>query len=250
MEKKLGAKNWLIGIGIIVIGVIVIMGIFRTRAFAPTIEVNDEKSFSVDGITSLQVNMTKEQIRIIQTQTNDVRLHYHGTSKQNLKLSTEASNRTVIIGSTRTTNLMQEDLYMDIYLPKSYEAKLIIHTTSGNVTSEKIQAETMTINSTSGKIALNDCAGNLNLKASSGDISAAYNIFGKQDINITATSGSIRLQLPSTAEFSLEAKTSTGKLYSDFSVKGDSKTMTGQIGTNSNKVAVQTSTGSINLVKK
>lgn len=250
MKKKQGIKKWLIGIGIIVIGVIVIMGIFGTRAFAPTIKVNDEKAFSVKGIKSLQVDMTKEQIRIMRAQTNEVRLHYHGTSKQDLKLSTKTSNGTVIVGSTRTTNLMREDLYVDIYLPEGYDAQLFIHTTSGNVTSEKVHAEATTISTTAGKIALSDCTGNINLKASSGDISATYNTFGEQNINIVTTSGSIQLQLPSAAEFLLDAKTSTGKLHSDFSVKEDGKKMSGQIGAKSNKVVLQTSTGGINLLKK
>lgn len=82
------------------------------------------------------------------------------------------------------------------------------------------------------------------------ELSAAYSTFGDQDINIAAKSGSIQLQLPGTAEFSLAAKTSTGKLHSDFSITEESKKMTGQIGTGSNKVVLQTSTGGIDLLKK
>lgn len=250
MKRKKHIKKWLIVIGIIVIGVIVIMGIFGTRVFAPTIKVNDEKSFSVKSIKGLKVDMTKEQIRIIRAKLNEVRLHYHGTSKQDLKLSTQTSNGIIIVGSTRTTNLMQEDLYLDIYLPNDYDAQLIIHTTSGNVTSEKAHAETISISTSSGKIALNDCTGNINLKASSGDISAIYNTFGEQNINIVTTSGSIQLQLPNAAEFLLDAKTSTGKLHSDFSVIENGKKMSGQIGAKSNKVVLKSSTGGINLFKK
>lgn len=267
MEKKQDIKKWLIGIGIIVIGVIAIMGIFGTRIFSPTIKVNDEKSFSIKGITSLQIDMTKEQIRIIRVQTNEVKIHYHGTSKQDLKLSTETNNGIVNIGSTRTTNLMQENLYVDIYLPEDYNAQLVIHTTSGNVTSEKVHTEATAINTTSGNIFLSDytgninlktssgsislsnCTGNINLKTNSGDISATYNTFGEQNINIVTTSGSIQLQLPDAAEFLLDAKTSTGKLHSDFSVEEDNKQMSGQIGAKSNKVVLQTSTGGINLLK-
>lgn len=250
MKKKQGAKSWLIGLGIIVIGGIVIMGIFGTRAFAPTIEVNDEKSFSLGGITSLKVDMTKEQVHIMQTQTNEVRLHYYGTSKQDLKLSATTSSGEITVGSTRTTNLMREDLYLDIYLPEDYDTQLSIYTTSGNVTSEKAQAETITVNTTSGKITLSDCGGSLSLKSTSGDIFATYNTFDEQAISITATSGNIGLQLPATAEFLLEAKSSTGKLNSDFSVTADSKKMSGQIGTKNNKIVLQTSTGGINLLKK
>lgn len=247
-ERAFKCKKRLIGIGIILIGVVVIIGIFGIQAFYPTIEVNDEKSFSIDGITSLQVDMTKEHIRVIQAQTNEVKVHYHGTSKQNLKLSSKTNNGTVVIGSTRTTNLMRDNLYVDIYIPENYNTQLILHTTSGDVTSEKVQSGAITINTTSGKIALNDCAGNINLKTSSGNIFATYNNLDKQDIHIAATSGNIQLKLPSTAEFLLEAKTSTGKLHSDFPVTNENKKMEGQIGNKSNNVVLQTSTGNINLL--
>ncbi len=250
MKKKLHPKKLLIGI--IVIGVILIMSIFRTRVFAPSVEINDEKSFSIEGITSLQVVMTKEKIRIMQAQTNEVRIHYHGTSKQELKLAAKAGGGTVIVGSTRTINcLTGEDLYVDIYLPEDYDRQIVVQTTSGNVTSEKAQADKISINTTSGDITLNDCVGSLDLKASSGNISAAYKTFGEQNINIVTTSGSVQLHLPGTAEFLLEANTSTGKLKSDFAVSTiDSKKMSGQIGTKGNKVVLKTSTGSIDILNK
>jgi lia operon protein LiaG len=285
MKKKLSTKELLIVI--ILIGVIVIMSIFGTRVFAPTIEINDEKSFSLEEITSLQVDMTKEQIRIIQTQTNEVKIHYHGISKQELKLSAETNDGTIIVSSTRTTNLIYEDMYVDIYLPENFNKKIIIQATSGSVTSEKAQADNFSITTTSGSITLNncigtfdletntggvtlngcegnldlktrsgkvilqDCIGNLDLETSSGNVSVTYKAFEEQDINIVTTSGGIQLQLPDTAEFLLDAKTSTGKLQSDFPVNMDvGKKMAGQVGTVSNQIVLQTSTGSISILKK
>lgn len=227
------------------------MGIFVTKAFAPSIEINDEKSFSLQAITGLQLDMTKEKIHILQSQTSEVRLHYHGTSKQELKLSAETSDGMVVVKSTRKTNMMLEDLYLDVYLPEDYGKQIIIHTSSGDVAAETVKAQKISVITTSGSITLNDCAGSLDLKATSGNISAAYKVFTEHSINIATTSGSIQLQIPGTAEFSLEAKTSTGKLQSEFPVNMDgNKKMIGQIGTKSNKIVLQTSTGGINLLKK
>lgn len=263
------------------------MGIFGTRVLAPTIEVNDEKSFSLEGITSLKVDMTKEQICIIQTQTNEVKVHYHGKSKQELKLSDETNDGIIVVSSTRTTNLMYEDMYVDMYLPENYDKQIIVQATSGSVTSEKAQADKFSITTTSGSISLNNCVGtfdletntggatlsecagpldlktrsgsvtlqkcigNLDLETSSGNVSVIYKEFGEQDINIVTTSGTIQLKLPDTAEFLLEAQTSTGKLKSDFPINIDSgKKMTGQVWTKSNQIVLQTSTGSIGILKK
>lgn len=249
MKKKLHKIALLIGI--ILIGVIVIMGIFGTKVFAPTIEVNDEKSFSLEEITSLQINMTKEKIRIIQTQTNEVKVHYHGISKQPLKLSTETNNGTIIVSSTRTTNLIYEDMYLDIYLPENYDKQIIIQATSSNITSEKTQADKISIITTSGNITLNDCVGNLDFKTSSGNVAVTYEVFEEQDVNIVTTSGSIQLTLPETSDFVLDAVTLTGKLQSDFPVNIISKKkMTGQVGTESNQITLKTTTGSISILKK
>ncbi len=285
MKKKVITKKLLMRI--IVIGVIVIMGIFGLKRLKPSFEINDERFFSAEGISELQINMTKEQIHFLQSKTNEMRLHYHGASKQELKLNVENKNGKMIINSTRKTNLMYENLYLDIYIPENYKKQISVNTTSGkviieqitvekisvistsgninlkdcvgnidleassgNIMAEQIVAEKNSVVTTSGSINLKDCTGNFNLKASSGNILLFYKIFDEQNINIFTTSGYIELNLPDTAEFSLEMKTSTGKMLSDFEINTvERKKMVGQIGTKHNKIILESTTGGISVLK-
>ncbi len=180
-----------------------------------------------------------------------------------------------------------EDLYLDIYIPEKYEKSISISVTSGTFEAKKLNAKDININTSSGNIGIeklnaeklkitgkssaikmNECIadeasaetssgnidlkkskGNLNLKSSSGNIHVSCKEFGNQDITIVTSSGAIALQLPGSAEFMLEASSSTGKLKSDFTVNTiENKKMAGQIGTKNNKVLLRSSSGSVSLL--
>jgi len=106
----------------------------------------------------------------------------------------------------------------------------------------------------SGNITLKNSSGSFDLKASSGKILVAYKLFEDQHINIETSSGPITLELPGTAEFLLEAQTSTGKFQSDFPIKlagyTDKRKIEGQMGTKDNKILLKTSSGSMRILKK
>ncbi|EPY2278988.1 DUF4097 family beta strand repeat-containing protein [Clostridium sporogenes] len=76
----------------------------------------------------------------------------------------------------------------------------------------------------------------------------------KGEIYTYSTAGNVTLEISSTAEFLFETKTVTGKIQSDFPVNAEESTdkrkVEGQIGTKSNKVFLQTTTGSIKVLKK
>lgn len=106
------------------------------------------------------------------------------------------------------------------------------------------------VETSSGNITLKNGSGSFDLKSSSGKVSVAYKEFADQNVNIVTTSGSVTLELPNTAEFLIDAKTSSGGLKSDFPISVAGKKMEGQIGTKNNKISLQTSSGAINIVKK
>ncbi|MCG8483703.1 MAG: DUF4097 domain-containing protein, partial [Clostridia bacterium] len=102
-----------------------------------------------------------------------------------------------------------------------------------------------------GNITLKNASGNLDIKGKTGKVMVAYNDFENQNIKIETTVGSITLKLPNTAEFLLEAKTSSGSFQSDFPIKiTDKKNINGQIGSKNNKVLLQTSSGSMKILKR
>ncbi|MHB8062667.1 MAG: DUF4097 family beta strand repeat-containing protein [Ruminiclostridium sp.] len=151
--------------------------------------------------------------------------------------------------------------------------EISINTTSGKLNIKKLAAKELeikgsssavnidecivdegTIESSSGSITFKNSSGNFNFKGTAGNISVAYKEFEDQNINIKTTAGNVTLELPSTAEFLLDAKTTSGKFQSDFPVKtmgnADKRKIESQIGTKNNKVFLQTSSGSIKLLKK
>jgi len=301
---------------IIIIGVIATVSILGFKLLSAFREIDEEKAFVMEEISEIQVNMVRERVHVIRAKTsNEVRFHYYGKSKQELKLVSEISNKKIVVEAKCEANPLPrnydptpEDMYLDIYLPENYSenisislttgkveidsievasftldtttggleadqinaAKCSIKTTTGNININKTDTdelgikgtssavninecivESAKIETTSGGIALKDCSGSFNIKANSGEVQISYKEFGDQNISIATSSGSIALLLPNTAEFSLEANTSSGKLKSDFAVNTiERKKMAGQIGTKSNEVVLKSSSGSISVLKK
>lgn len=151
--------------------------------------------------------------------------------------------------------------------------KFSIDTASGNVDVNKINAnqleikgkssainideciaEQSKIETSTGSITLNNSNGILGVKTVSGKVSVAYKDFENQEVNIESSSGNVTLELPSSAEFLIKAKSSTGKIQSDFQINEngntDKKKLDGKVGTKNNRVILQTSSGSIKILKK
>ncbi|BCZ49385.1 hypothetical protein psyc5s11_54520 [Clostridium gelidum] len=302
-----------INIKIIVIGVIIIMGIFGLGALFSYKEINEEEHFSMEDINEMQVNMTSEPVHIIRTEaSNEVKFHLYGKSMQDIKLTSEINNKKVVVGAKRNfEGPIPEDMFLDIYVPEEYVKNLSIkissgavkmdsfdlanftlNTSSGKLDAKQLNAEKISINSSSGSlnikkldakeleikgessvvnideciakdarietssgsITLKNSNGNFNIKGKSTKVMVAYKEFKDQNINIETSSGSVILEIPSTAEFLIEATTSSGKFQSDFPINTagntDKKKINGQIGMKNNKVLLQTSSGSIKILKK
>lgn len=107
---------------------------------------------------------------------------------------------------------------------------------------------------TSGSITLKNSSGNFDFNGTAGSVLISYKKFENQNVSIATTTGSVTLELPGSAEFMVEAKTTTGNIQSDFAIPSagniDKKQVVGQIGTKNNKVSLKTTTGSIHIVKK
>ena len=150
--------------------------------------------------------------------------------------------------------------------------KISINTSSSNLNIKKIDTQEMEIYGSTSKISIDECiakeanmgistgsitlknsSGNFDYKGSTGDVLIAYKEFENQNLNVETTVGNVTIELPSSAEFLLDAKTSTGGLKSEFVVNTtdntDKKKIEGQIGTKNNKISLKTSTGSINILK-
>lgn len=259
--------------GIILIGVIIIMGIFGMKTLSPAKEINEEKSFSLKNIKEIQVSVLNETIHIIQTETGeDVKFHLYGKSKAETTLNSEIGNEKIVVIDNRSKCGSMEEIFLDIYVPKDYSNKLSVKVTSGDTRIDTLNLSSFSLNCTSGKIEIGKIiTDNLELKSSAGDISLSecyvkvaaietssgkvnigYQEFENGKVNIKSSSGNINLSLPISAEFLLKAQTNAGKIQNDFSnnqTSSNDKKIELQIGTKTNEVTIKSSSGSINIIK-
>ncbi|MDP4142919.1 MAG: DUF4097 family beta strand repeat-containing protein [Bacillota bacterium] len=123
------------------------------------------------------------------------------------------------------------------------------HSSSGDVKAERLTTKNTTIDVTSGTIRLNKFNGDLQTRSSSGDTSIEYDNFNNK-VDIQATSGNIKLKLPKSAEFALDASASSGgvncKFPISFSEKGE-HVLKGTVGSGKNNINIVTSSGDINI---
>lgn len=191
-------------------------------------------------------------------------------------------------GENLSINLLSGDVKMDsfdlasfIYSNRSGKLEtekisannISMNTYSGNINIKKIDAKELEIKSlsaainmewcttkkariqnSSGSIILKNSSGNFDLKGKSGKVMVDYKEFENQNINIETLSGSVILELPKTAEFFIEAETSSGKFQTDFPIKmaedTDKRNIRGEVGGKNNKVSIKTSSGSMKILKK
>ncbi|MGO5072449.1 DUF4097 family beta strand repeat-containing protein [Clostridium sporogenes] len=166
------------------------------------------------------------------------------------------SNRS---GKLETEKISANNISMNTYSGniniKKIDAKeLEIKSLSAAINMEWCITEKARIENSSGSIILKNSSGNFDLKGKSGKVMVDYKEFENQNINIETLSGSVTLELPRTAEFFIEAETSSGKFQTDFPIKmgenTDKTNIRGEIGGKNNKVSIKTSSGSMKILKK
>ncbi|HEX2945303.1 MAG TPA: DUF4097 family beta strand repeat-containing protein [Clostridia bacterium] len=160
--------------------------------------VDEEKNSAADGIQTLTVRSTSENINIIPDDSSEIRAHFYGsyassdkTFKPKLVMEKEGSNLIISIdnGNKKLTLTYLSDLKLDVYVPETFNKKFNITSTSGEITAENIKAESLAIRTTSGMIAAKaiDTAG-----AAVGSTSGKIEIDGSfGDLEIDSTSGAI-----------------------------------------------------------
>lgn len=193
--------------------------------------------------------------------------------EKSLSIYAASSSGSITVDSLNVTNFTISTSSGIVKAETLIADKISINTASGNVDVNKINANELAIKGKSSSINIEECitkqsdletssgsitlknnSGSLGAKTGSGKLLIACKEFEAQDVRIESSSGSITLELPGTAEFYMEANTSSGKIQSDFQMNDngstDKKKLTGKVGTKNNKVILQTSSGSIKILKK
>lgn len=162
-------------------------------------KIDEEKTFASDGIRTLTVKSTSENINIIADDSSEIRAHFYGsyassdkTLKPKLVVEKDGDNLVVRIDNKSKIMLLYftSNLKLDVYVPKAYGKELDITSTSGEVSSDDaLKLDRVQIKTTSGEIAVKSMdAAKAVLNSTSGEIQAE-GIFG--DLDIDSTSGTI-----------------------------------------------------------
>jgi DUF4097 and DUF4098 domain-containing protein YvlB len=129
---------------------------------------------------------------------------------------------------------------------------LKMESTSGTIKAVQINAKNCEARCSSGSILLTGNPGKINASSTSGDIRLEYSEYAS-DITIAASSGSVKIKLPGSAEFRLSHKTSSGESNIDFPVTitgGTSRRgIEGTVVSGRNIIDVTTSSGDLDIIK-
>ena len=146
------------------------------------VNVNEEKTASLDGISDIKIRVATENINFIKTKDDYIRMDLHGrffttsvfneqyftVEKDNEKLDIKVS-KDILTG----LNLFyKNNIKLDIYIPDTYSESLNIISSSAKVNFDALTLKTFMFSSTRGALnAKNIISQNISLITSSGNIS-------------------------------------------------------------------------------
>lgn len=126
------------------------------------------------------------------------------------------------------------------------------NSSSGSLNANGLITKTSKLTSSSGSKRLSGFTGDLRATSSSGSTRVEYSNFDN-NIDINASSGSVEIKLPEISAFYLDASASSGSVRSDFPItvtgSNEKHQLKGSVGSDKNKVRVNTSSGSIKISK-
>ena len=169
-------------------------------------EINEEKTFETEEIKNINIDSSSADINIIEYDDNKVKVHIYGHFYKKYKDDNnepviELNNGQLDIMQSRKSSIMSlginfnigelfndNEMQMDVYVPKGYKDDINIESSSGNIKTDNLELKKLDIDTFSGKIELKDVtADKVSLETSSGDISAGN--IKSDDIKINTFSG-------------------------------------------------------------
>jgi lia operon protein LiaG len=159
-------------------------------------------------------------------------------------------------GSVRVTGA-EGDLNLDtgsgpVEVARFHGRRLLIDTGSGDVTGSELQAKELSIDTGSGDIRVTGLsASSLALETGSGSVTADIRS-DFQSLNVETGSGDVAIKAPPTLGAEIQIETSNGDIESDFPMQVTERApdhVTGRIGDGRGRIAIETGSGEIRLLK-
>lgn len=187
-----------------------------------SIDVDEEKTQSITGISNIYVNTTSDEINFIKTDSKELKANFHGyyssSSKEykpELTVTTSGSEIRIKVDYKPNTGvfMFNSNLKLDIYLPAAYTKNLDVHTTSADVNIDEItslegfncktlsgslkaklvNAGKAELTTTSGNMSINGTYDSIISNSLSGEIKSAG--ITAKTASFDTTSGNIRLNV-------------------------------------------------------
>jgi lia operon protein LiaG len=128
-----------------------------------------------------------------------------------------------------------------------------MHTTSGELRATAITASHADLSSVSGDIEIKSLSGDTSVRTTSGEVRLAFTAVPSQ-LQASSTSGSVILELPSHAGFTLDARSTSGDISCAFPITvsassggGGHHALAGVVGTGVNVITARTVSGDIRI---
>ena len=244
--------------------------------------IDEERTHNLSDVKGVDINTVSTDINIIPVDSNEIKVHLYGNVKSSSqmpgpelvseirggRLYIEVKHRVKIhIGISFNEN----NLKLDILLPKSYASSIDADTVSGNLNIREFNLDELSFssvsgnllassvntmkasfNTTSGKIECGGFSGDMDFNSISGDMDVEYSTYNN---NITAntTSGHTKIKLPEGSQFNLEFNSATGDFKSDFpmttSGASGKNRVKGNVGSSSNTINIGTVSGDAEITK-
>lgn len=275
--------------------------------------VDQERKEAIKGIESISIVTVSDNVNLIPVDSDEVRAHYHGSysttnSDYKPELVVEKNGSQLKIKINVKPNIIhfsfRSDLKLDVYIPRQFDEDIEINSTSGevtietlnvdkfeylnisgnlnakrieaeevsmnttsgeakisgefdkfkfttisgNLTSQDFKAKKSTLNTTSGEIKLSGQPGDVSSKAISGNLNLNYSDFDNT-IEANSASGKVEIWLPADAGFKVDYKTASGDVRCDFEVSGSKgeHNLKGTVGDGDGSVDVQTISGNLTI---
>lgn len=241
------------------------------------------REFEMEGVKSIIVKTVNARVSIIPVTVAEhkIRADFYGNVSTNLgnlqpELSAELINGVLNIEITypKTINIGLiniERLYLDVYVPSDYAESMKVQTVSscvnirkfnldvlamssvsGCLTAENVETESFTARTTSGKVELKEVSGQLDIATISGEVSVILSRLDK-NLKVGTVSGKTSVIIPEDAFFDFELRTVSGSMTNQFGAVldcADRKNIKGSVGEGASKIFIETTSGSIELLKK
>ncbi|WP_067842953.1 DUF4097 family beta strand repeat-containing protein [Amphibacillus sediminis] len=248
------------------------------------------KNIDLSNINNITIVYNSEDITFIESDEDDLIIkEYLSEWKSSYEAKVSVTENSVNINVGKRPLVTTFGAYVEIYLPKTYSGNLTVETTSGkismdaaysfdaihikstsgNLESEKVSANTIdfitnsgeilchsiyghiSTKSNSGRISVSDASGAGNYESNSGEIELEYIEIGG-DITVYSQSGGVYLTMPKDSNFIFDANTHSGNIRTTFPefLASTETTANGMIGDEAGiTIDLSTSSGNIEVTR-